>query len=96
MLSSESIPVVYDERGGSDPVDVFYATGTGSSRLELPVHKLRTLRFASLRVANAYAIVQPPVGFADPEAVGFFGNSVLDKLDPWLDYAGGCFGITRA
>lgn len=45
-------------------------------------------------VNRAFAIVQPGVGyFAEPDAVGFLGNSVLDRLDPFFDYAGGVFGI---
>lgn len=79
------------------PEKVFTATGTGDQVLELPVHRLEDFRLGSHRVAGAYAIVQPRVGyFARADAVGFLGNSVLDKLDPSFDYAGGRFGLSPA
>lgn len=75
------------------PVAVFTATGTGGARLELPVHRLDALEVASIVLPRAFAIVQPRVGyFAREDAVGFLGNSVLDKLDPFLDYRGRRFG----
>jgi predicted aspartyl protease len=76
------------------PVAVFTATGTGGATLELPVHRLGSLEIAGVELPQAFAIVQPAVGyFARPEAVGFLGNSVLDKLDPYCDYAAGVFGV---
>lgn len=76
------------------PEKIFTATGTGDAVLELPVHRLHSLQIASRRLDNAWAIVQPRVGyFARPDAVGFLGNSVLDKLDPYFDYASGTFAI---
>lgn len=79
-----------------EPVAVFTATGTGGATLELPVHRLDEFEIAGLRIERALAIVQPPVGyFAREDAVGFLGNSVLDKLDPYFDYARGVFGIAR-
>jgi predicted aspartyl protease len=78
------------------PSAVFTATGTGGARLELPVHRVRDVAIGAVRFDAAFAIVQPAVGyFARDEAVGFLGNSVLDKLDPWFDYAGGRFAATR-
>lgn len=76
------------------PIKVFSATGTGGTVLRLPVHALEGLRIAEVAIPRAFAIVQPRVGyFARPDAVGFLGNAVLDKLDPFLDYAGGVFGV---
>jgi hypothetical protein len=76
------------------PVAVFGATGTGGAKLELPVHRLRSASVAGRSIAKAFAIVQPRVGyFARPDAIGFVGNSVLDKLDPWFDYSRGLFGV---
>jgi predicted aspartyl protease len=78
------------------PVAVFTATGTGSATLELPVHRLEAAEVAGVRLARPFAIVQPAVGyFAREDAVGFLGNSVLDKLDPYLDYARGEFAASR-
>jgi hypothetical protein len=75
------------------PLHVFTATGTGGATLELPVHHLSSLDVAGVALDRAFAIVQPAVGyFARPEAVGFLGNSVLDKLEPYFDYAGSVFG----
>lgn len=76
------------------PVAVFTATGTGDSVLELPVHALASLEICDVTLPRAFAIVQPRVGyFARPDAVGFVGNSVLDKLDPYFDYAHGVFAV---
>ncbi len=78
------------------PAMVWSATGTGGEALSLPVHKLDSLRIGARDLSRPFAIVQPRVGyFARPEAVGFLGNSVLDKLAPFLDYAGGRFGAGR-
>jgi predicted aspartyl protease len=69
------------------PAKVFKATGTGGAVLELPVHRLQRFVLGGTDIPGPYAIVQPPVGyFAASEAVGFLGNSVLDKLDPHFDY----------
>jgi hypothetical protein len=75
---------------------VFRATGTGDTPLELFVHRLRSLEIAGRKLEPAHAIVQPRVGyFARDDATGFVGNAVLDKLDPWFDYASGRFGVAR-
>jgi predicted aspartyl protease len=77
-----------------EPVAVFTATGTGNAVLRLPVHRLPGLTVGGRDFDRAFAIVQPRVGyFARPDAVGFLGNAVLDKLDPFLDYAGGAFAV---
>ena len=79
------------------PHAVFTATGTGSEVLELPVHRLDALEVAGVALERAFAIVQPRVGyFAREDAVGFLGNSVLDKLDPFVDYAGRRFAAGRS
>jgi predicted aspartyl protease len=76
------------------PAAVWSATGTGGATLSLPVHRLASAKIGERDLAKPFAIVQPKVGyFARPDAVGFLGNAVLDKLDPFLDYAGGKFGI---
>lgn len=76
------------------PDQTFTATGTGGATLSLRVYRLDALVVAGVPLARAHAIVQPRVGyFARPDAVGFLGNSVLDKLDPYLDYAGGELGV---
>lgn len=81
-----------DER---EPIKVFKATGTGGATLQLPVHAVADLKLGPVHVARAFAIVQPEVGyFARPEAVGFIGNSVLDKLAPHFDYANGALYLT--
>ena len=78
------------------PAKRFTATGTGGATLDLPVHRVRDVVIGPRRFAEAFAIVQPEVGyFARPDAVGFLGNSALDKLDPWFDYEAGLFGVTR-
>lgn len=78
------------------PAKRFTATGTGGATLDLPVHRVRDVVIGPRRFAKAWAIVQPEVGyFVRPDAVGFLGNSALDKLDPWFDYEAGLFGVTR-
>jgi len=77
------------------PVAVWSATGTGGQKLDLPVHRLPGLTIGQRTLPRAFAIVQPRVGyFARSDAVGFLGNAVLDKLDPFLDYSAGVFGAT--
>jgi predicted aspartyl protease len=69
------------------PQAVFSATGAGGEKLKLSVYALKSLEVGSKRIDRAFAIVQPRVGyFARDDAVGFLGNSALDKLDPGLDY----------
>lgn len=76
------------------PVEVWSATGTGGKKLELPVHKLPGLTISRRTLTPAFAIVQPGVGYFErADAVGFLGNAVLDKLDPFLDYATGTFAV---
>jgi predicted aspartyl protease len=76
------------------PHAVFTATGTGGEALKLEVHALESLVVAEKRLDRAFAIVQPRVGyFAREDAVGFLGNSVLDKLDPGFDYDASVFRI---
>ena len=81
-------------RVSGKPLAVWSATGTGGATLSLPVHRLQSLRLGERLVERPFAIVQPKVGcFARPDAVGFLGNAVLDKLDPFFDYAQGRFGV---
>jgi len=70
------------------PHAAFSATGTGGETLKLDVFALKSLEIGSKRIDRAFAIVQPRVGyFARDDAIGFLGNSVLDKLDPGFDFA---------
>ncbi len=79
---------------GGTPAKVFTATGTGGAVLELKVFRLPSLEVAGVSLPNPFAIVQPPVGyFARLDAVGFLGNSVLDKLDPFFDYSRGTLRV---
>jgi predicted aspartyl protease len=76
------------------PHAVFTASGTGGETLKLDVHALDSLVIGERHLERAFAIVQPKVGyFARDDAVGFLGNSVLDKLDPGFDYAAAAFTI---
>jgi predicted aspartyl protease len=79
-----------------EPVAVWSATGTGDQPLRLPVHKLESARIGERELPHPFAIVQPKVGYFErKDAVGFLGNAVLDKLDPFFDYANGRFGVGR-
>lgn len=76
------------------PAMTFSAGGTGGASLSLPVYSIAEFAISGRTLGPALAIVQPKVGyFARPDAVGFLGNSVLDKLNPFLDYKGGFFGL---
>jgi predicted aspartyl protease len=76
------------------PLATWSATGTGGATLELPVHRLESVALGTREIPRAFAIVQPRVGyFAREDALGFLGNSVLDKLAPFVDAAGRRFGI---
>ena len=76
------------------PHAVFTASGTGGETLKLDVHALDSLVIGERHLEHAFAIVQPKIGyFARDDAVGFLGNSVLDKLDPGFDYGAGVFTI---
>ena len=78
------------------PAAVWSATGTGGRTLSLDVHALQSLRLGERSLPRPFAIVQPKVGYFErADAVGFLGNAVLDKLDPFFDYANGKFGIGR-
>jgi len=76
------------------PHAVFSASGTGGAKLELRVYELDSFAIGMRHLERAFAIVQPRVGyFARDDAVGFLGNSVLDKLDPGFDYGAGVLAI---
>jgi len=79
------------------PRQVFTATGTGGATLELPVYDLQHFSIGGETLAPARAIVQPRAGYFEREdAVGFCGNAVLDKLNPYFDYGNGVFGLSPA
>lgn len=80
--------------GARKPWKVFTASGTGGATLRLPVYEVEHLVLGAVDVPEARAIVQPKVGyFAHANAVGFLGNSALDKLDPRFDYRAGTLAV---
>ena len=71
------------------------ATGIGGE-VRLPVYRLESMRLGGLEVRQPFGIVQPAQGyFARPDAVGFFGNNLLEQHTPIvLDFRGGRLGFT--
>ncbi len=62
------------------PVTHFSASGVGGD-VDLPVYKVTSVSFDNFMLQNPFIIVQPKQGyFARPDAVGFFGNNLLDKF----------------
>lgn len=62
------------------PSVIFSATGVGGS-IELPVYKISNVLFDKLEIKEPYLIIQPNQGyFARSDAVGFFGNNLLEKF----------------
>lgn len=77
-----------------EPEEFVTAAGTGGLTIPMPVFRLESFMIAGRALAPAKAIVRAPVGYyAAPDALGFIGNAVFDKLTPHFDYAGGVFGI---
>lgn len=75
---------VLDKLSQSDstlkPVNYFSATGIGGS-IKLPVYKINSVFINTVELKQPYIIVQPQQGyFARPDAVGFFGNNLLEKF----------------
>lgn len=70
------------------------STGVGGE-LSLPIYELRALRIGDIAIPRPRAIVQAKQGyFARPNAVGFFGNNVLERLSPVVfDYGSGRLGL---
>jgi hypothetical protein len=61
------------------PCSYFSGTGTGGE-IKLPVVHVKSFSFNGQQMQNPFIIVQPEQGyFARPDAVGFFGNNLLDK-----------------
>lgn len=79
---------------GLHPKGTLTASGVGGE-LRLQVVPLAALELDSLRIEKPFAIVQPRQGyFARPDAVGFFGNNLLEKFDPiTLDYRSNRLGL---
>src|SRR5687767_9819653 len=59
-----------------------YFTGIGiGGEIKLAVVPVKSFSFNDIQVKNAFIIVQPEQGyFARPDAVGFFGNNLLEKF----------------
>jgi len=66
-------------------------TGADGTAVDLPVFDVPAARVGPLAVERVAVIVQPAVGyFARPDAKGFVGNNLLQKLGRvTLDYAAG-------
>ena len=73
------------------PVSTLRGTGAGGEAVELPVVRLGPARFGLLEREAVFAIVQPEAGyFARPDAKGFVGVNLLEKLGRvTLDYGAG-------
>ncbi|WP_293301265.1 retropepsin-like aspartic protease [Pedobacter sp. UBA4863] len=55
------------------------AKGIGGS-IDIPVYKINSVLLDKIELRNLYVIVQPERGyFSRSDAVGFFGNNLLDK-----------------
>lgn len=61
------------------PVSHLSATGIGGN-ITIPVYKLKSVMFNSIEIKKPFLLVQPKQGyFAQADAVGFFGNNLLEK-----------------
>jgi hypothetical protein len=84
---------LWDELRRADPALAperhFKGTGAGGT-VELAVARIQALQVGALEIARPYVIVQPRAGyFARPDAHGFVGNNLLEKLGRvTLDYPG--------
>lgn len=67
----------------------FSGTGVGGT-VRLPVYKTDSVTMNELTINNPNLIIQPPQGyFARPDAVGFFGNNLIEKFrQVTLDFQG--------
>lgn len=62
------------------PLTYFSATGVGGN-IKIPVYQIHSLLLGSLEIKKTFLIVQPEQGyFARADAVGFFGNNLLEKF----------------
>jgi hypothetical protein len=73
------------------PTTHFLGTGADGATVELPVAPIRHARIGPLEGPAVFVVVQPEAGyFANPDAKGFVGNNLLEKLGRvTLDYAAG-------
>jgi len=62
------------------PVTHFSAIGVGG-QIILPVYRINSATLGSFEIKQPFVIVQPEKGyFARPDAVGFFGNNLMEKF----------------
>jgi hypothetical protein len=63
------------------PCSYFSGSGTGGE-IKLAVVPVKSFSLNEQQIQNPFIIVQPEQGyFARPDAVGFFGNNLLDKYE---------------
>lgn len=64
------------------PESYLYGTGVNNEQIELPVVRLAKVTVSKFEIVHPYVIVQPEQGyFAQPDAVGFISNNLLEKYD---------------
>lgn len=62
------------------PASFLSGTGVGGS-VKLPVYKINSILLNTIEIRKPFLIVQPRQGyFARPDAIGFFGNNLLQKF----------------
>lgn len=76
--------------GPTKPVEQLGAVGAGGQSVSIPVYSVGEVRLGPARFSDARVIVQPPVGyFSNPDAIGFLGDNLLEKLGRVvIDYPG--------
>lgn len=63
------------------PVKQLTATGVGGN-IKIPVYKINSVLLSDLRIEQPFLIIQPNQGyFARTDAVGFFGNNLMEKFE---------------
>lgn len=61
------------------PHQYFSASGVGGN-IRLPVYQVHSVSFSKTTLREPFLIIQPRQGyFARPDAVGFFGNNLVEK-----------------
>ncbi|MGE5458699.1 MAG: TIGR02281 family clan AA aspartic protease, partial [Methanococcaceae archaeon] len=63
------------------PVKQFSATGVGGN-IKIPVYKITSVLLSNQKIEHPFLIIQPRQGyFARNDAVGFFGNNLMEKFE---------------
>lgn len=63
------------------PVKQLTATGVGGN-IKIPVYKVNLVFLSDIRIDQPFLIIQPNQGyFARTDAVGFFGNNLMEKFE---------------